>query len=105
MGCHSQGQEGLYTGKDLGFTDLIHFNDLTEEDIKAGKAKGKILLLFKTAKSEEDLAGLAQEKEAAGAIIVMNPTDEVGPHWVRIPFAYVDYELGMDILLYIRTTK
>lgn len=105
MGSYSQGQEGLYTGKEVGFTDLLYFDDMTEEDIKAGKAKGKILLLFKTAKIEDELANFAQTKGAAGAIIVSQPTDNVQSHYVPIAFAYVDYELGMDILLYIQTTK
>ncbi|KAL1223196.1 Subtilisin-like protease SBT3.16 [Cardamine amara subsp. amara] len=99
------GQEGLYTGKEVGFTDLIYFNDLTPKEMKAGKAKGKILLLFKTPRIEGELANFAQTIGAAGAIIVAQPSDSVNPHFVTIPFAYVDNELGMDIMLYIQTTK
>ncbi|VVB09085.1 unnamed protein product [Arabis nemorensis] len=98
------GQEGLYTGKEVGFTDLLFFNDLTKEDFKAGKAKGKILFFFHTEKIQEDFVVYAESKGAAGVIIASQPMDSVEPSSADIACAYVDYELGMDILLYLQTT-
>ncbi|CAH8257151.1 unnamed protein product [Arabidopsis lyrata] len=99
------GQEGVYTGKEVGFTDLLYFEDLTKEDMQAGKANGKILFFFQTAKYQDDFVEYAQSNGAAGVILAMQPTDSIDPGSADIAYAYVDYEIGMDILLYIQTTK
>lgn len=104
MESHSQGQEGLYTGKEVGFTDLLFFDDLRKEDFQAGRAKGKILFLFQTGKYQDDFAVFAESKGAVGVIIATQPMDTVEPSSADIATAYVDYELGMDILLYLQTT-
>ncbi|CAD5316430.1 unnamed protein product [Arabidopsis thaliana] len=101
----SQGQEGLYIGEEVGFTDLLFYDDVTREDMEAGKATGKILLFFQRANFEDDFAAYAKSKGAVGVIIATQPTDSIDASTVDIAIAYVDNELGMDILLYIQTTK
>jgi len=105
VGSHSQGQEGLYIGEEVGFTDLLFYDDVTREDMEAGKATGKILLFFQRANFEDDFAAYAKSKGAVGVIIATQPTDSIDASTVDIAIAYVDNELGMDILLYIQTTK
>ncbi|VYS50158.1 unnamed protein product [Arabidopsis thaliana] len=99
------GQEGLYIGEEVGFTDLLFYDDVTREDMEAGKPTGKILLFFQRANFEDDFAAYAKSKGAVGVIIATQPTDSIDASTVDIAIAYVDNELGMDILLYIQTTK
>ncbi|XP_024006608.1 subtilisin-like protease SBT3.16 [Eutrema salsugineum] len=98
------GQESLYIGKEVGFADLLYFDDLKKEDFQAGIAKGKILFSFQTVKFADDFVTFVQSKGAVGVIIATQPTDTVEPCTASIACAYVDYELGMDILLYLQTT-
>lgn len=63
------------------------------------------MFYFETGKVKEDFAVFAQAKGAAGVIIATQPTDSIELGSVDMACAYVDYELGMDILLYIQTTK
>ncbi|CAH2065670.1 unnamed protein product [Thlaspi arvense] len=98
------GQEGLYMGKEVGFTDLLYFDDLNKGDLQAGRAKGKIVFFFQTPKFQEDFAEFAQSNGAAGVIIAIQPSDAIEQSIADIACAFVDYELGMDILLYIQTT-
>ncbi|CAA7046651.1 unnamed protein product [Microthlaspi erraticum] len=98
------GQETLYNGMEVGFADLVYFDELTTEDFEAGKVKGKILFYFDTSNSDVDIADIAEKKGAVGVIMASQPTDTMGETPGLIPTAYVDYEVGMDILLYIQTT-
>uniref|UniRef100_M4CIW9 Uncharacterized protein n=1 Tax=Brassica campestris TaxID=3711 RepID=M4CIW9_BRACM len=99
------GQEGLYIGEEVGFTDLIYFDDLTKADFEAGKAKGKILFTFLTDRSTDQIAEFAKSKGVVGIIIATKPIDLIEPGTAGIASARVDYEIGMDILLYLQTTK
>ncbi|XP_010470495.1 PREDICTED: subtilisin-like protease SBT3.16 isoform X1 [Camelina sativa] len=99
------GQEGVYTGKEVGFSEILYFDDLTKEDFKAGIAKGKILFSFIRGTLAENFGVVMQKVGAVGLIIAIKPTDTVVTAKADIPVAYVDYELGMDILLYMQTTK
>lgn len=101
-GLISQGQEGLYTGKEVGFTDIIYMGDLTEEEFKAGKAKGKILFSFHYPK---DIEAFTKSIGVVGVIIATRPYDYIEPGTMDIPCAYVDFEIGMDVMLYLQTTK
>lgn len=105
MGWHSQGQEGLYIGEEVGFADLLYFDDLTKADFQAGKAKGKILFTFLTDRFTEEIAVFVKSKGVVGIIIATKPTDLIEPGTEDIASARVDYEIGMDILLYLQTTK
>ncbi|EOA34423.1 hypothetical protein CARUB_v10021953mg [Capsella rubella] len=99
------GQEGVYLGKEVGFTEILFHDDLTKEDFQAGRAKGKILFYFQPGKAQEDYAVFAESKGAVGVIIATHPSDNIEIGSTDIASAYVDFELGMDILLYIQTTK
>ena len=105
MGRIYQGQEGLYIGEEVGFTDLIYFDDLTKADFEAGKAKGKILFTFLTDRFTDQMAEFAKSKGVVGIIIATKPIDLIEPGTAGIASARVDYEIGMDILLYLQTTK
>ncbi|KAF8101001.1 hypothetical protein N665_0212s0041 [Sinapis alba] len=98
------GQEAIYTGKEVGFADIVNWDDLTNDDILAGKAKGKIMLAFQT--KPEDIADYLKSNGVVGVIIASRPYDiiESGIS-TDIPYVYVDFEVGMDIMLYFQTTK
>ncbi|KAG2322068.1 hypothetical protein Bca52824_015281 [Brassica carinata] len=99
------GQEGLYIEEEVGFADLVYFDDLTKADFKAGKAHGKILFTFLTDRYTEEIALYAESKGVVGIIIATKPTDLIELGTLYIASARVDYEIGMDILLYLQTTK
>ncbi|KAJ0256121.1 Subtilisin-like protease 6 [Hirschfeldia incana] len=99
------GQEELYIGEEVGFADLVYFDDLTKADFQAGKAARKILFTFQTDRFTEEMAELAISKGVVGIIIATKPVDMIEPSTLGIASARVDYEIGMDILLYIQTTK
>ena len=104
MGYHSQGQESLYTGKEVGFADIVYLEDLTKDDFLAGKAKGKIVLAFQI-QSSLDIEEYAKSNGVVGVIIASKPYDHIAPGTTDIPYVYVDFEIGMDIMLYFKTTK
>ncbi|CAH8319524.1 unnamed protein product [Eruca vesicaria subsp. sativa] len=99
------GQEGIYIGEEVGFADLVFFDDLTKEDFEAGKAKGKILFSFITDKFTDEMAEFVKSKGVVGIIIATKPIDLIEPGVAGIATARVDFEVGMDILLYIQTSK
>ncbi|KAL0844271.1 hypothetical protein Bca101_017517 [Brassica carinata] len=101
------GQEALYTGKEVGFTDIIYMGDLTVDEFKAGKAMGKILFNFQTTAPADpaDIEAFTKSNGVVGVIIASKPYDIIEPGTMDIPCAYVDFEIGMDIMLYLRTTK
>ncbi|KAG2296606.1 hypothetical protein Bca52824_043275 [Brassica carinata] len=98
------GQESLYTGKEVGFADIVYLEDLTKNDFLAGKAKGKILFAFQIENSL-DIEEYAKSNGVVGVIIASNPYDHIAPGTTDIPYVYVDFEIGMDIMLYFKTAK
>ncbi|KAJ4907119.1 Subtilisin-like serine endopeptidase family protein [Raphanus sativus] len=103
------GQEALYTGKEVGFTDIIYMDDLTADDFKAGKAKGKILFSFETKPTNPadpaDIEDFTKSNGVVGLIIASQPYDSIQSGTMDVPYVYVDFEIGMDIMLYLQTTK
>ncbi|CAN6813968.1 unnamed protein product [Brassica oleracea] len=98
------GQESLYTGKEVGFADIVYLEDLTKDDFLASKAKGKIVFAFQIEKSL-DIEEYAKSNGVVGVIIASNPYDHIAPGTTDIPYVYVDFEIGMDIMLYFKTAK
>ncbi|CAH8377771.1 unnamed protein product [Eruca vesicaria subsp. sativa] len=99
------GRDVLYTRKEVGFTGIVYFGDLTDNEFQAGKAKGKILFAFRN-KLPDDIEAFAKANGIVGLIIATQPFDNyVKLGTTNTSRAYVDYEIGMDIMLYLQTNK
>ncbi|CAF2043097.1 hypothetical protein HID58_033986 [Brassica napus] len=111
--------QAMYTGPELGFTGLVYpenpgnsnesFSGTCEFlDINSNSTmRGKVVLCFTTAKrSGAVLSAASYVKNAGGVgvIIARNPGDTLSPCLDDFPCVAVDYELGTNILLYIRST-
>ncbi|XP_010529680.1 PREDICTED: subtilisin-like protease SBT3.9 isoform X2 [Tarenaya hassleriana] len=106
------GQE-LYVGSGLGFTPLVYPESPFSGDCEKLSANpnrtmaGKVVLCFttKTDPSAVISAGKAvSEAGGLGVIVARNPGHLLVP-CVDFACAAIDYELGTDILFYIRSTK
>ncbi|XP_019059197.1 PREDICTED: subtilisin-like protease SBT3.17 [Tarenaya hassleriana] len=95
---------GVYTGKEVGFVDLVFGGELQGSDIRGGSVKGKVVLFFTaTERARERMRLLMMSTGACAGIIMAESV--VDPTPCRdMPCVGVDYELGTDILYYIQTT-
>ncbi|KAL1201806.1 Subtilisin-like protease SBT3.13 [Cardamine amara subsp. amara] len=85
--------ESLFTGPEIS-TGLVYLNEYNDDDVDV---KGKTVLVF-------DTSTPILEKDVAAVIVAQQPTDIV-ERCHAFPCIYADYELGTDILQYIRTTR
>ncbi|KFK28745.1 hypothetical protein AALP_AA7G041500 [Arabis alpina] len=85
--------ESLFTGPEIS-TDLAFFDPESDDNVDL---KGKTVLVFN---SETQIAG----KGLVGVIFAQKP-DDLRARCHNVPCIYTDYELGTDILQYIRTTR
>ncbi|KAI4338045.1 hypothetical protein L6164_016399 [Bauhinia variegata] len=111
----SMGQ-GMYTGKDTGFTTLVYpetpeiLDPRNCESLSANDTwvKGNVVLCFVFNSQEfatEDAAWSAREAGALGVIVAKNPSKSAEQCDYNFPCVLVSLETGMQILYYIRSTK
>ncbi|EFH50893.1 subtilase family protein [Arabidopsis lyrata subsp. lyrata] len=111
--------QAMYTGPELGFTSLVYpenpgnsnesfFGDCELLFFNSNRTMaGKVVLCFTTSKRYTTVASaVSYVKEAGGLgiIVARNPGDNLSPCVDDFPCVAVDYELGTDILFYIRST-
>ncbi|KFK45040.1 hypothetical protein AALP_AA1G336300 [Arabis alpina] len=112
--------QALYTGPELGFTSLVYpedpgtsnetFSSVCERlDFNPNRTMaGKVVLCFTTTTLYAAVARAASYVKAAGGlgvIIARNPGYNLTPCRDDFPCVAIDYELGTNILLYIRSTR
>ncbi|CAH8323520.1 unnamed protein product [Eruca vesicaria subsp. sativa] len=112
--------QAMYTGPKLGFASLVYPEDpgnSTEtfngdcESLKFNSNRtmaGKVVLCFTTSRLYATLSRDASFVKSAGGlglIIARSPGYTLTPCKDDFPCVAVDYELGTDILFYIRSTR
>ncbi|KAL0730792.1 hypothetical protein Bca4012_026886 [Brassica carinata] len=112
--------QAMYTGSELGFTSLVYPEDPgnsnetfsgTCEDLSLNSnltMEGKVVLCFTTSSSSgsaSTAAGSVKKAGGLGVIIARHPGSDLEPCVDDFPCVSVDYELGTNILLYIRSTS
>ncbi|KAJ0232847.1 Subtilisin-like protease [Hirschfeldia incana] len=112
--------QAMYTGPKLGFTSLVYPEDpgnsnetfngdcesLHFNPIRA--MAGKVVLCFTTSRRYATLsrdASFVKRAGGLGLIIARSPGYTLTPCRDDFPCVAVDYELGTDILFYIRSTR
>ncbi|CDY54842.1 BnaC05g51310D [Brassica napus] len=110
--------QAMYTGPELGFTSLVYPEDPgNSNDTFSGECEslnlnsnrtmaGKIVLCFTTTRGYTTVSRAASFVKRAGGlglIIARNPGYTLNPCKDDFPCVAVDYELGTDILFYIRS--
>ncbi|OMO79917.1 hypothetical protein CCACVL1_13316 [Corchorus capsularis] len=108
----------LDTGKEIGYTDLVyperpglrpHLAGVCESlSFNYTSVNGKVVLCFTTVARRSAVTSAASAVRAAGGvglIVAKNPSDVMGPCGDDFPCLVVDYELGTQILLYIRSAS
>ncbi|KFK31853.1 hypothetical protein AALP_AA6G166900 [Arabis alpina] len=111
--------QALYTGPELGFTSLVYpenpgnsnesFSGTCEFlDFNSNRTMaGKVVLCFTTSPYSGSVSRAARYVKRAGGlgvIIAKHPGYALRPCLDDFPCVSVDYELGTDILLYIRSS-
>ncbi|CAN8314041.1 unnamed protein product [Cochlearia groenlandica] len=113
--------QALYTGPELGFTSLVYpetspgnsnvtFSGVCERlNLNPNRTMtGKVVLCFTTTTLYSAVSRAASYVKAAGGlgvIIARNPGYNLTPCRDDFPCVAIDYELGTDILVYIRSTR
>ncbi|OMP02780.1 hypothetical protein COLO4_10836 [Corchorus olitorius] len=110
--------QGWYAGKEIGYTDLVyperpglrpHLAGVCESlSFNYTSVNGKVVLCFTTVARRSAVTSAASAVRAAGGvglIVAKNPSDVMGPCGDDFPCLVVDYELGTQILLYIRSAR
>ncbi|XP_033142735.1 subtilisin-like protease SBT3.13 isoform X2 [Brassica rapa] len=87
--------ESLFTGPEIS-TGLAYWDSESDDN---GDVKGKIVLVFDTTSTYP-----VETKGVAGVIYAQHP-DDIVDRCHAFPCIYTDYDLGTDILQYIRTTR
>ncbi|CAH2070996.1 unnamed protein product [Thlaspi arvense] len=111
--------QAMYTGQELGFTSLVYpenrgnsnksFSGTCESLLINSNLTmaGKVVLCFTTIKRHSAVSSAARYVKRAGGlgvIVARNPGDALSPCVGDFPCVAVDYELGTNILLYIRSS-
>ncbi|CAH2070929.1 unnamed protein product [Thlaspi arvense] len=111
--------QAMYTGQELGFTSLVYPEDPgNSNESFSGTCEsllinsnltmaGKVVLCFTTIKRHSAVSSAARYVKRAGGlgvIVARNPGDALSPCVDDFPCVAVDYELGTNILLYIRSS-
>ncbi|ESQ33489.1 hypothetical protein EUTSA_v10006855mg [Eutrema salsugineum] len=112
--------QALFTGPQLGFTSLVYpENPVSSNETFTGVCErlnlnpngtmaGKVVLCFTTTTLFTAVSRAASYVKADGGlglIIARNPGYNLTPCRDDFPCVAIDYELGTDILLYIRSTR
>ncbi|XP_021892838.1 subtilisin-like protease SBT3.5 [Carica papaya] len=110
--------QAMYGGKEVGFTDLVYPENPGLRPALAGVCEslsfnntspvGKVVLCFTAVIRRSAVTAAASAVRAAGGvgvIVARNPVDVLGPCANDFPCVVVDYELGTQILFYIRSTR
>ncbi|KAL1205374.1 Subtilisin-like protease SBT3.1 [Cardamine amara subsp. amara] len=94
--------QSLYTGPEIGFTDLISTNDhgLGYEQI----AKGKVIMHFSLG-TPPVMPDIVHKNGGIGLITVRNPIDSRDECLENFPCIYLDLEAGSEIYFYMQTTS
>ncbi|KAL5831463.1 hypothetical protein ACOSQ3_016879 [Xanthoceras sorbifolium] len=110
--------QAVYTGKEVGVTGLVYPEAPGLDPNAAGvcqslflnetKVAGKVVLCFTSLTRRVAItsaASVVQEAGGVGLIIAKNPSDAFSPCMGNFPCIEVDYEVGTQILFYIRSTR
>ncbi|CAN7093412.1 unnamed protein product [Brassica rapa subsp. narinosa] len=112
--------QAMYTAPNLGFTSLVYPEDPGNSNetfngdceslnfIPIRAMAGKVVLCFTTSRRYTTLsrdASFVKRAGGLGLIIARTPGYTVSPCKDDFPCVAVDYELGTDILFYIRSTR
>ncbi|XVF53195.1 hypothetical protein PTKIN_Ptkin05aG0080800 [Pterospermum kingtungense] len=110
--------QAWYAGKEIGYTSLVYPENPGLRPALAGvceslsfnhtSADGKVVLCFTTVSSRSAVTSAVSTVRAAGGvgvIVAKNPSDVMGPSGDDFPCVVVDYELGTQILFYIRSAR
>ncbi|XP_023644930.1 subtilisin-like protease SBT3.3 isoform X3 [Capsella rubella] len=108
--------QATYSGPELGLTSLVYPADAENssgvcESLNLNPNStmaGKVVLCFTTSRTNTAIASAASFVKTAGGlglIISRNPVYTLAPCGDDFPCVAIDYELGTNILSYIRSTK
>ncbi|GFS44535.1 subtilase family protein [Actinidia rufa] len=110
--------EAMYAGKEIGFTGLIYPESKGLDPTSAGVCQelslnrslvaGKVVLCFTSVARRTAISNATSAVRAAGGvglIVAKNPSDDLAPCSNDFPCVEVDYEVGTQILFYIRSTR
>ncbi|KAJ6980363.1 subtilisin-like protease SBT3.6 [Populus alba] len=109
--------KGLYSGNDTGFRSLFYpvAKGLDPNSagvcqsllVDASTVAGKVVLCFAsmTPGAVRSAAEVVKEAGGAGLIVAKNPSEALSPCTDGFPCTEVDYEIGTQILFYIRSTR
>lgn len=76
--------------------------------LNATKVAGKVVICFASVTRRvaiKTAASIVQEAGGIGLIVAKNPTDTFSPCAENFPCVEVDYEVGTQLLFYIRSTE
>ncbi|KAJ0240939.1 Subtilisin-like protease [Hirschfeldia incana] len=109
--------QAMYTGPEVGFTSLVYPDDSVDSNQTFSdlllflginynsQVRGKVVLSFTTSKhSSASDAQTVKSAGGIGVIVARNPGDILSPCVDDFPCVAVDYELGTNILFYIRSS-
>ncbi|KAJ7965247.1 Subtilisin-like protease [Quillaja saponaria] len=105
--------QAMFTGQDTGFTNLVYpeVSDLLVPRYCQSLSPndtwldGNVVLCFVLEQAAEDTAWSVREAGGLGLIVSKNPSKSLQPCPQDFPCAQVSYEIGMQILYYIRSTR
>ncbi|KAJ6727767.1 SUBTILISIN-LIKE PROTEASE SBT3.1-RELATED [Salix koriyanagi] len=109
--------KGLYSGNDTGFRSLFYpeaegldpnFLGVCQFlSVNASTVAGKVVLCFTslTLGAVESASEVVKEAGGAGLIVAKNPSESLYPCTDGFPCIEIDYEIGTQILFYIRSTR
>ncbi|KAH7863512.1 hypothetical protein Vadar_018458 [Vaccinium darrowii] len=102
--------QAMFAGKEIGFSGLMYPTSSVCESLSLGNTSviGKVVLCFNRAASWVPATNASSIVKAAGGlgvIIARNPSSILAPCNDDFPCIVVDYELGTEILFYIRATS
>uniref|UniRef100_A0A6N2N4F0 Uncharacterized protein n=1 Tax=Salix viminalis TaxID=40686 RepID=A0A6N2N4F0_SALVM len=109
--------QAIYTGKEIGFSSLIYPETKGLNPNSAGVCQslsvdnsmvaGKVVLCFTTMNlgAVRSAAEVVKEAGGVGLIVAKNPGEALYPCTDGFPCVEVDYEIGTQILFYIRSTR
>ncbi|KAG6756723.1 hypothetical protein POTOM_040163 [Populus tomentosa] len=110
--------KGLYSGNDTGFRSLFYpvAKGLDPNSagyvcqsllVDASTVAGKVVLCFAsmTPGAVRSAAEVVKEAGGAGLIVAKNPSEALSPCTDGFPCTEVDFEIGTQILFYIRSTR
>ncbi|KAL4651225.1 hypothetical protein ACB092_01G143800 [Castanea dentata] len=110
--------QAIFTGKEIGFTDLVYLESTEFDPNAAGMCEdlslnnisvsGKVVLCFTSIARQIALvqaSAVVKEAGGVGVIVAKKPNDAFSSCDADFPCIEVDYEIGTRILFYIRSTR